>query len=518
MDGLDNDNDGLVDYPADPGCSRPADNSELNIFEILKNLEQFLKDKFLDNLAVEQANRIAAPVLITAIVVNTFATFSFLNFLSYLQFFVTQPFAVLFRRKRQKWGVVYNALSKQPVDLAIVRLYRQEDGRLVQSRVTDNLGRYNFLAAPGRYYLTVTKPKFSFPSQYLKTAKEDAKYLDLYHGQTVEVTGEKASLTLNIPIDPAVQEKPVGKVIFQHYLRKVQYIAAFSAVPLAAVSMVINPGALTFALFGFHCLLYVLFRRLGYQKPPKSWGIIYDKDSRKPLALAVTRIYDKGYNKLLESRVTDAKGRYSFLVNNNVYYVSAEKLGYKQTRTEDIDLVSKDREAVVGMDIGLEKGKPGEAKLEPAPTPVALTPTLPPDKAGLPVKPAPAASKETAEPPLAQKVEDLGVGRESLEELLKTRESLAEVKEEIKEEKEELEQMAAKVREIEKTVEEKLEAVESEKPSPTAVKPEPTAEETEEAGSAPDSATNKDLPSADLPAEKAETKKPDQPPQKSIFG
>jgi len=78
--------------------------------------------------------------------------------------------------------------------------------------------------------------------------------------------------------------------------------------------------------------------------------------------------------------------------------------------------------------------------------------------------------------------------------------------------------MAAKVREIEKTVEEKLEAVESEKPSPTAVKPEPTAEETEEAGSAPDSATNKDLPSADLPAEKAETKKPDQPPQKSIFG
>src|SRR3989344_3380942 len=209
------------------------------------------------------------------------------------------------------------------------------------------------MAATRRCHLRVTKPKFSFPSQYLKTAKEDAKYLDLYHGQTVEVTGEKASLTLNIPIDPAVQEKPVGKVIFQHYLRKVQYIAAFSAVPLAAVSLVINPGALTFALFGFHCLLYVLFRRLGYQKPPKSWGIIYDKTNNKSLPHAITRIYDKQYNKLLETRLTDAKGRYAFLVDNNVYFLTADKTGYKTAKSPDIDLLTKGKETVVDLNIGL---------------------------------------------------------------------------------------------------------------------------------------------------------------------
>ena len=49
------------------------------------------------------------------------------------------------RRKRAKWGVVYNALTKLPVDLAVVRLVDVKTGRVIRSRVTDSEGRYAFL-------------------------------------------------------------------------------------------------------------------------------------------------------------------------------------------------------------------------------------------------------------------------------------------------------------------------------------------------------------------------------------
>jgi cysteine-rich repeat protein len=355
LDGLDNDQDKLIDYLGDPGCTSPADDSETDIFENFNKVINLI-NRFLDNPIVERINRqVAAPALVAVAAVNSFATFSFFNFLTYLQYLLTQPLAALFRRRRKKWGTVYHALTKQPIDLAIVRLYQEQDNKLVQSRVTDKLGRYNFLMEPGSYYLTVTKPKFIFPSQYLKKDKEDVKYLDLYHGEIFTIKENGVDVIFNIPLDPVEETKPVAKIIVQHYLRKLQKAMAFTAVPLAAISAVISPGVLTFVLLGVHCLLFALFYRLGYQKPLKSWGRVYDSISKKPITQAIARVYDKKYNKLLETRVTDWRGRYAFLVNNNVYYVTSEKAGYQAYRSNDLDLISKDREMIIGFDIALKQ-------------------------------------------------------------------------------------------------------------------------------------------------------------------
>ncbi|MFA5021733.1 MAG: polymorphic toxin-type HINT domain-containing protein [Patescibacteria group bacterium] len=420
LDGIDNDSDSLVDYPADLGCKTPAGNSELDLGERIKNISKIIKEKVLDNPVIQKTNtQVAAPALVTAVVVNTFASFSFFNFLTYLQFFVSQPLAALFRRRRQKWGTVYNSLTKQPVDLAIVRLYQKDNNRLVQSRVTDKSGRYNILASSGYYYLTVTKPKYVFPTVFLKNEKEDVKYLDLYHGQTFEVTDKNADIILNIPIDPKEEIKPAVKIIFQHYLRKVQYAAAFSAVPLATVSMVLSPGPLTFSLFALHCFLYILFRRLGYHKPAKNWGRIYDRSNNKSIAQAIVRVYDKKYNKLLETRVTDLSGRYTFLVNDNIYYITAEKLGYQSYKSADIDLVHTQREKIIGLDIGLAKAT-GQVlpPVSGAATPVGPVventpaPAVPISPINQPDKPAPIVNKPV----------DIGVGRDSLATFLKAKE------------------------------------------------------------------------------------------------
>jgi len=78
------------------------------------------------------------------------------------------------------------------------------------------------------------------------------------------------------------------------------------------------------------------------------------------------RVFDKQYNKLLETQVTDSKGRYSFLVSGDNYYVTAEKSGYKKYQyeykgvPEKKEKEEKEAEAikeahVISMDIGLEK-------------------------------------------------------------------------------------------------------------------------------------------------------------------
>lgn len=473
LDGRDNDGDGLFDYPQDPGCKNPFDNSELNLEEVIDNITGAIEN-VIDNPQVEEANqKVVAPTIVTIATASTVASFSLVNLLSYLQYIFTQPFAFIFRRKRKKWGVVYNSLTKQPIDLAIVRLYKKDNGQLVRSRVTDKEGRYSFLVDPGKYYMTVTKPKFDFPTAYLKEEKEDTKFVDLYHGGSVEVTEKDATITANIPVDPQVQEQSIQKVVFKHYLQKFRYAISFASVPLAAVSLVISPKPFTFALFGFHCLLFILFRRLGYQKKPKSWGVVYDQGSKRPLGRAITRIYDKKYNKLLETRVTDGRGRYSFLVNNNVYYVTAEKLGYNPHKTADIDLVNKNIDTVIGKDIDLNKLKAGEkaAALQQSAAKADLPEATPPPvgKVGMPAAskvkpPAQAQAPETISPKtskpavddIAARVDKLDVDRSSLEDLIKSKQEVSDLKSTIDENQEVLEDLEDKVESFEEDIDKKI--------------------------------------------------------------
>ena len=91
------------------------------------------------------AQSTVAPLAVGAAAAAVVPALSLINLLSYLRFLFLQPVFLFGRRKRAKWGVVYNALTKLPVDLAVVRLVDVKTGRVIQSRVTDSEGRYAFL-------------------------------------------------------------------------------------------------------------------------------------------------------------------------------------------------------------------------------------------------------------------------------------------------------------------------------------------------------------------------------------
>lgn len=286
---------------------------------------------------VQAVAEYAAPVAVVATVGATAAAASSFNILAYLRFLLTQPALLVRRRRREKWGLVYNAITKQPVDLAIVRLLDSATGAIKQTRITDAQGRFAFLSPAGAYRLQVVKPGFTFPSVALAGQTMDIELVDLYHGEPIEVQAS-ATLTPNIPVDPVQATETPAAVIKRRRWRAFQHGLSVGSLGIAGIAYVLQPTT-GMAIFGaVQVGMFFLFRRLAIPPKPKNWGIVYDGASRKPLSKAVVRVFDKKYNKLLETQVTDRDGKYAFFAGKNVYYVTAEVPGYERFVSSDIDL------------------------------------------------------------------------------------------------------------------------------------------------------------------------------------
>jgi hypothetical protein len=310
---------------------------------------------FLASPAVQTANtQVVAPVVVVATVANLAAATSATNLLHYLYFLFTQPLLLIGRRKRKQWGIVYNSLSKQPLDLVVVRLVEAGTGRVAQTRITDSQGRYSFFVKPGMYRLQVSKPGFGFPTNYLAKDREDGSFLDLYHGEPIEVV-HSAMLTANVPLDPPEKlEAPLKQMVRARRLRMAQQVVSALGVVASVGSFVISPGKFTGGMLLVQIATYAVFYRLAAAGRPKGWGMVYDAASRQTLGQTVVRIFDKRFNKLLETQVTDKDGRYAFFTGPNVYTVTAEKPGYEKFQSKDIDLTKGD-ERVVKEPIQLKK-------------------------------------------------------------------------------------------------------------------------------------------------------------------
>jgi hypothetical protein len=309
--------------------------------------------EFLRQPAVQETiQQTIAPLLLAIALLNLALALPLFNALAFLQYLFSQPLLLIGRKRKKKWGTVYNSLTKQPVELAIVRLLQHGTNLVVQTRVTDKYGRYSFIPKPGEYRLEVVKPGYTFPTAYLKGKAQDVDFTDLYHGTPIE-TKQDSIIAVNIPIDPVVAEEAPRRVLFKKVLRSIQEDVALITVVAAVIALVIAPG-ITIALITLGQVgMYLLFRRLSAPAKAKEWGIVFDQKTRKPVGGVVVRIFDKKFNKLLETQVTDANGKYGFFVRRNVYYVTAEKAGYEKYISPDVDLSEKD-EALVDQNLPLK--------------------------------------------------------------------------------------------------------------------------------------------------------------------
>ena len=202
--------------------------------------------------------------------------------------------------------------------------------------------------------MSVVKNGFVFPTKYLKARKEDGELIDIYHGEKIIVKEPEVMLAVNIPLDPVTQEQPNKKVLWGQIFRKIQYGIALFGPAISLFSFVIDPGIFSGSLVAFQTLSYLLFLRLARPKKPHGWGVVYDHKTRSPLSRAIVRIFDKKFNKLLETQVTGPNGNYGFFASKNIFFVTVEKNGFQPYHSEDINLKEK-QSTVVDKHVPLDK-------------------------------------------------------------------------------------------------------------------------------------------------------------------
>lgn len=80
-------------------------------------------------------------------------------------------------RIRPAYGLVRDAITHVPLDLAVVRLYETKTNRLVMTRVTNAQGKFFALPSAGTYTITITKPGyavFSKPNLEITSEQDSA--------------------------------------------------------------------------------------------------------------------------------------------------------------------------------------------------------------------------------------------------------------------------------------------------------------------------------------------------------
>jgi len=208
--------------------------------------------------------------------------------------------------------------------------------------------------------LQVQKPQFDFPSELLAGSHEDSNFTDLYYGKEIAVSAsEKGVLVANIPLDPQDIKLTDREILKKHFKLANLSRLSYAGPIFAVVFFILSPKIFSGLLAAMHLCLLLLFRRMSERKKSKSWGYVYDKENKKPLSQAVTRIFSPEYNRMLEFFVTDTKGRYGFLAGGNEYYVTADKDGYQTVKTNIIDLKGKKpEEMMISQDLALSKNNP----------------------------------------------------------------------------------------------------------------------------------------------------------------
>ena len=324
------------------------------VLDIL-NLEQWLPD-ILQSPEAQTVADVVAPVSTVAAVGSVALLATSFNLFNWLRYLFTSLFLLFNRKRRRAYGVVYNAVTKLPVGLATVRLFSMPDHRLVKTTVTDPNGKYYMLAQPGTYRFEVIKPGFISPSSYLSGLRQDGKYLDLYTGQDVVVNDKDTSITANIPLDPSDSPKyhTPRALAGKRLLRSAQMALAPLGLLFACVALVTSPSPLNWLLLIAQVLVLGASLVLAKSKKPKSWGIVYDAQTRSPVGNTVIRLFEPKYNKLVESTLSDGFGRYSFLLGPNEYYVSFSKPGYSEKIVRPIDYTKKSEPAPLAVDVALE--------------------------------------------------------------------------------------------------------------------------------------------------------------------
>ncbi len=261
----------------------------------------------------------------------------FLNPLSFSEIFLIPArlwgllmTALGLRKRNRPWGVVYDSVTKQPLDPAVVVLVN-EKGEEVSTSITDLDGRYGFLLTAGKYKIVANKTNYIFPSQKLAGRPSDELYTNLYFGEELNILSDGEVLARNIPMDPAnfdwnefaKRDQRLMKFFSKRdaLISKISNSMFYFGFSVANIALFVAPKPYNIAIGVMYLVLYVL-RKTSLK--PKSFGGVRKK-SGEPLSFAILRFFSSTTKVEITHKISAKDGRYYCLIPNGSYYVSIDQ-------------------------------------------------------------------------------------------------------------------------------------------------------------------------------------------------
>jgi len=103
-------------------------------------------------------------------------------------------------------------------------------------------------------------------------------------------------------------------------------VAFISAISVIATSTTVQISNIVLLLIRFGYFWMTVPLTLKKRKEP--WGVVFDSTTGQPIKSAIVRLFAREFDKLKETQITDAFGRFGFLVEPGEYYIHVTKPGF----------------------------------------------------------------------------------------------------------------------------------------------------------------------------------------------
>lgn len=255
------------------------------------------------------------------------------------------------RTRGRPYGYVYDANTKEPLSLAIVRFF-DTTGKLVHTDVTDVYGVFSARINRGTYYISVTRPEYKFPS-IIVPGQIDYPYEGIYHGERFTVNDDEDDVLFSIPMDPmhagnAVKRVDSFKTFLATIFKYLTPIVMALGVILAAYLFFKYPSVLNFIVLILYIPTIYMYIK-SYKNNNIVYGTVKTMDGKLIKNLEIGLINSE-YDKVVGKRITDENGLYRFVVQPGKYKLKVLNQEFefaKKPKSYDYDSVSDKNEPII---------------------------------------------------------------------------------------------------------------------------------------------------------------------------
>jgi DNA-binding beta-propeller fold protein YncE len=238
--------------------------------------------------------------------------------------------AVGWKKRQSPWGVIYDSVTKRPLDPAYVEV-KDAAGTTVADVFTDIDGRYGFILPPGTYTMTAGKTNYTFPSAKLAGKTRDELYNDLYFGEPFTVRAKDDVIERNLPLDPiafdwnefAKVEQHLMKLYAKrdHFWNRLSGGIFVAGLIYAVLITAVKPSAFNIIIMALYAVLLIV-RMLGLK--PHSYGTITDS-AGDPLSYGIIHVKTAQSETEIGRAIADQYGRYFCLVADGRYVFTIDR-------------------------------------------------------------------------------------------------------------------------------------------------------------------------------------------------